>query len=251
VTQWETDGPPVQPKTARMPPNTRSLIEISPTVATTPPISRPQAILFDWDNTLVDSWATIHEALNFLMAAMEKPLWTIEETRERVRLSLREAFPRMFADRWQEARDIYLDRFRAIHLERLAALPGSIELLQGLSDEQVFLGVVSNKTGSLLRRETDHLGWSALFGSVVGAGDAPMDKPDAAPVRLALAKSGILPGEAVWFVGDNEIDMECARNSGCVPVLLGSRASEEALRACSPRLVFSDCPTLFRFVQGL
>jgi phosphoglycolate phosphatase len=214
-------------------------------------VSRPQAILFDWDNTLVDSWATIHEALNFLMAAMGKPLWTIEETRGRVRLSLREAFPRIFEERWEEARDIYLDRFRAIHLERLTALPGRAELLRKLADEQIFLGVVSNKTGSLLRREMDRLGWSALFGGVVGAGDAPVDKPDAAPVGLALAQSGIAPGEAVWLVGDTEIDMECARNSGCVPVLLGSGMSDEELGRCSPRLMFSDCPTLFRFVQAL
>ena len=27
-------------------------------------LPRPRAILFDWDNTLVDSWVTIHEALN-------------------------------------------------------------------------------------------------------------------------------------------------------------------------------------------
>jgi phosphoglycolate phosphatase len=26
-------------------------------------MQRPRAILFDWDNTLVDSWAVIHEAL--------------------------------------------------------------------------------------------------------------------------------------------------------------------------------------------
>jgi len=185
------------------------------------------------------------------MTAMERPLWTVEETRERVRLSLREAFPQIFAERWQEARDIYLGRFRAIHLERLTALPGRAELLQRLAEEGIFLGIVSNKTGSLLRRETDHLGWSALFGSVIGAGDAPIDKPDAAPVRLALAQSGIVPGEAVWFVGDTGIDMECARNSGCVPVLLGSGMSEEELAVCLPRLVFSDCPSLFRFVQGL
>ena len=35
------------------------------------PLKRPRAILFDWDNTLVDSWATIHEALNVVMTAME------------------------------------------------------------------------------------------------------------------------------------------------------------------------------------
>ena len=223
-----------------------SLMPVSP-----PRVSRPQAILFDWDNTLVDSWATIHEALNFLMAAMDKPLWTIKETRERVRLSLREAFPRIFGERWGEARNIYLDRFRAIHLERLTPLPGRAELLEGLSGEGIFLGVVSNKTGSLLRRETDHIGWSALFGSIVGAGDARLDKPDAAPVRLALRPSGIDPGATVWLVGDTAVDMECACNAGCVPVLLGSGMSQEELGVYPPRLMFSDCPTLFRFVQGL
>jgi len=68
------------------------------------PLRRPRAILFDWDNTLVDSWATIHEALNFLMRAMDKPEWSLAETRERVRLSLREAFPPLFGERWEEAR---------------------------------------------------------------------------------------------------------------------------------------------------
>jgi phosphoglycolate phosphatase len=214
-------------------------------------MSRPRAILFDWDNTLVDSWATIHEALNFLMAAMDRPLWTISETRERVRLSLRETFPRIFEERWEEARDIYLDRFRAIHLDRLTALPGRTELLERLADQGIYLGVVSNKTGALLRREADYIGWAALFGKVVGAGDALLDKPDAAPVLLALEPSGIDPGETVWFVGDNGIDMECARNSGCVSVLLGGGMSEEERAGCSPRLEFSDCSTLFRFVRGL
>jgi phosphoglycolate phosphatase len=224
---------------------------MNPVAASPARVSRPRAILFDWDNTLVDSWSTIHEALNFLMAAMDKPLWKIEETRGRVRLSLREAFPRIFEERWEEARDIYLARFREIHLERLTALPGRSDLLEGLFGEGIFLGVVSNKTGSLLRREMDHIGWSALFGSVVGAGDAAIDKPDAAPVRLALEPSGVSPSEAVWFVGDTGIDMVCARNSGCIPILLGNGMSEEEFAVCPPRLVFDDCPTLFRFIRDL
>ena len=229
----------------------RGIGEMSFTAVSPARVLRPKAILFDWDNTLVDSWATIHDALNFLMAAMDRPLWTIGQTRERVRLSLREAFPRIFGKRWEEAREIYLARFHAIHLERLTALPGRSELLERLSEEGIFLGVVSNKTGFLLRRETDHIGWTSRFGSVVGAGDAPLDKPDAAPVRLALEPSGIEPGETVWLVGDTGIDMECACNAACVPVLLGSGMSEEEFGVCPPRFMFSDCPTLFRFVQGL
>src|ERR1700757_2981937 len=171
-------------------------------------LARPQAILFDWDNTLVDSWATIHEALNAVMTEMGKPSWSLQQTKERVRLSLRESFPIHFGNRWEEARQIYLDAFRAIHLARLNPLPGRGELLQGLAAAGIFLAVVSNKTGALLRRETEELGWSGLFGSVVGAGDATADKPDAAPVVLALAASGIEPCEVVWLVGDTGVDME-------------------------------------------
>src|SRR5580658_3679065 len=109
-------------------------------------LRRPRAIIFDWDNTLVDSWGTIHDALNFLMVAMEKPLWTIEETREKVRLSLRDAFPAIFGDRWEEARQIYMDRFQAIHIERLTPLPEREAMLRTLTEAGIYLSLVSNKT---------------------------------------------------------------------------------------------------------
>lgn len=219
------------------------------------PIPRPRAILFDWDNTLVDSWATIHEALNFLMRAMDKPEWSLADTRERVRLSLRDAFPPIFGERWEEARDLYLGRFRAIHLDRLAALPGRDTMLQALAERDLFLGVVSNKTGELLRREVARLGWSGFFGSVVGAGDAAADKPAPEPVHLALLPSGVPAGNQVWFVGDTAIDMECAQNSGCVAVLLGNTAPPEELARefarFAPQLSYADGADLFRSLEGL
>lgn len=215
----------------------------------------PRAILFDWDNTLVDTWATIHEALNFLMRAMDRPEWSLAETREKVRLSLREAFPLHFGERWEEARDIYLERFRAIHLERLTPLPGRESMLRGLAGQGIYLGVVSNKTGELLRREVARLGWTDLFGSLIGAGDAPLDKPACEPVHLALVPSGVPAGDEVWFVGDTAVDMECAGNSGCVGVFLGnSEPAEEFAREFArfaPRLCFADEAGLFRSLEGL
>jgi phosphoglycolate phosphatase len=218
----------------------------------TPP---PRAILFDWDNTLVDSWATIHDALNFLMRKMDKPEWSMAETRERVRLSLRESFPLHFGERWEEAREIYLNRFRAIHLDRLEALPGREAMLRSIAGMGIFLGIVSNKTGPLLRREVERLGWSGFFGSVVGAGDAAADKPACEPVHLALSESGVRPGQEVWFVGDTAVDMECAENSGCVPVLLGDPAGPEEFSRefarFAPHLSFTDGVSLFRSLEGL
>ena len=216
-----------------------------------PKVNRPQAILFDWDNTLVDSWETIHEALNHVMAAMGKPQWSLAETRAQVRLSLSESFPRHFGERWQQARGIYLERFRAIHLNRLVALPGRADLLGALVRERIYLGVVSNKIGALLRREAEALGWAAYFGSIVGAGAAAADKPDPAPVELALEPSGLKAGAAVWFVGDTGIDMECAGKSGCVPVLLGGDPGSAELSQHVPHLVFSDMRELLGFIRGL
>jgi phosphoglycolate phosphatase len=215
------------------------------------PPRRPRAILFDWDNTLVDSWATIHEALNTAMAAMGKPLWSIDETRERVRLSLRQSFPLYFGDRWEEAQQIYLAAFNAIHLERLTALPGREQMLRALAGEGIYLGVVSNKTGAVLRREMQAIGWARLFGAVVGAGDANLDKPDPAPVVLALEPSGVAAGEHVWLVGDTAIDMQCATASGCLPVLLGRAPDDAEFSRCPPALSFAEGALLFRFLRGL
>ncbi|MHA1114191.1 MAG: HAD family hydrolase, partial [Alphaproteobacteria bacterium] len=185
----------------------------------TPPA--PRAILFDWDNTLVDSWPPIHAAMNVTLEAMGHPIWTLDETRSRVRRSLREAFPDMFGARWEAARDIFYDSFRDHHLATLSARPGAEEMLADIADAGIYLGVVSNKTGAYLRREAAHLGWARYFGRLVGATDAARDKPAVEPVELALGDSGVSPGSQVWFVGDTAIDMLCARNAGCFAVLVG------------------------------
>ena len=61
-------------------------------------LTRPRAAIFDWDNTLVDSWAIIHDAMNVTLEAMGHPKWSYDETRARVRRALREAFPDLFGD---------------------------------------------------------------------------------------------------------------------------------------------------------
>jgi phosphoglycolate phosphatase len=201
---------------------------------------------------LVDNWGTIHEALNATLAAMGHPTWSLEQTRRRVRQSLRDSFPRMFAERWRDAERIFYERFAESHLHALRALPGAAEMLRTLSRAGLYLGVVSNKNGGFLRREADHLGWTGYFGGLVGAADAAADKPAAAPVELALAGSGVPPGPEVWFVGDTEIDVECAHNAGCTAVLLHceptGRAPGDGTRAA---IRMGGCVDLRRYVAGL
>lgn len=212
----------------------------------------PRAVIFDWDNTLVDSWGCIQAAMNATLAAMGHPQWDLEETKRRVALSLRDSFPAMFGDAWQEARDVFYRSFAAIHLDHLKPLPGVVAMLGRLDELGVKMGVVSNKNGGFLREEAGALGWDKLFVRLVGATDAAEDKPSAAPVRLVLDSMGIDAGPAVWFIGDAAIDMQCAHNSGCVPILLREDPWRDGeFDHCRPRRHFGHCGEFIDLVHEL
>ena len=208
----------------------------------------PRAILFDWDNTLVESWGVIHEAMNLTLAAMGHPHWTREETETRVRASLRDSFPAMFGDRWRDAERVFYNSFAAIHLQHLRALPGAGAMLADLAGKGLYLGVISNKRGEYLRREANHLGWTAHFRALAGAGDAARDKPAIEHVKLALGDRAC--GADVWLVGDADIDLKCATSAGCTPVLMrpaAPRAGE--FPGHEPALYFPDCAGLLAYLR--
>lgn len=203
----------------------------------------PRAVVWDWDDTLVDGWSAITAGLNAAFSAFDMPEWTIAETRERVRRSLRDSFPDMFGAGWERARDIFYREVRARHLKVLRAVPGAGAMLR-----EAALGgpmaVVSNKQGPLLRAESDALGWTPLFRALVGAGDARGDKPDPAPLLVALAACGVRAGPDVWYVGDTALDMEAARRVGCRAVLIGDASHDLGAEAAGADSAFADADAL-------
>lgn len=207
----------------------------------------PRAILFDWDNTLVDTWPCIGKATNITLEAMGLAPWSDDEIRARVAGSLRDTFPKIYGDRWEEARDIYYKAFGEVHLAMLAGLPNAEDVLAISNRARLYLAVVSNKTGKYLRAEADHLGWAGYFKKIVGAQDAHRDKPDPAPVHLALSTGNIQPGPNVWFVGDAPIDVACGRAAGCTTVLVGPEPTSfegAGLRTGRADAYVSDCGAL-------
>ena len=216
-------------------------------------LRRPRALLFDWDNTLIDSWGAIHHALATTFRAMGQEPWSYEETVQRVRASTRDSFPVLFGARAEEAMAVFYRTFEADHLEKLRARAGAEEMLRALvADSGFYLAVVSNKKGYILRREVAHLGWAGLFSRLIGANDAARDKPAVEAVEMGLEGSGLQPGPAVWFVGDTDIDMQCAVNSGCIPILVRLHPPEEGeFGEAEPQVHFSDCTALLGTVQSM
>ena len=188
---------------------------------------KPRAVLFDWDDTIIDVWQTTLEARNIALSQMGVAPWTDEEARRRVGPSGRDLFKDLFGDRWQEADKIYLENFYRLTAPGVPVFPHAEDILKTLSGHGIYLAVVSNRNGPSLRSEAALLQFDRYFSKMVGAGDAKADKPHPEPVYMALQGSGIKAGADVWFIGDSPVDMRCAINAGCTPLLIETKPPPE------------------------
>lgn len=194
----------------------------------------PKAVIFDWDDTVVDNWPLSVEAFNAMMRHMGHDEWDAETQLRRRGASAKDLLSELFGSRWEDASKFFYDYFVPRSQESFRLHDNIEDLLQSLSDAGVYLAIVSNKRGPALRQDVERSGFGKYFSAIVGAGDAAADKPDPAPVLKALEGSGIAPGPDVWFLGDSHIDMICAINSGCTPVLIETKVPPEDLLTANP-----------------
>ncbi|MCQ2965774.1 MAG: HAD family hydrolase [Alphaproteobacteria bacterium] len=186
---------------------------------------KPDLILFDWDNTLLDTTPILYKSYCELRKYFNIPEYTMEEYQKMTGFSMRESFPNLFGEKWEEAKSIFLATYQKYHLEYLQIFPKTQELLEFCS-RFCKMGIVSNKTSLVLRKEIEVLGWDKYFVAIVGAGDAKKDKPAPDPVYLAIEKYGY-PVKTTWFVGDGDSDVKCAKSSGCCPVRISQKIKDE------------------------
>jgi phosphoglycolate phosphatase len=211
--------------------------------------SLPRAVIFDWDNTLVDSWGAISEAINFVRARYGLETWDREGILANCTRSARAAFPEWFGEKWEEAWHVYYDHFVKVRSQMgINKAHGAEELLEWLQDKEIPALVVSNKSGEHLRVEAEQLNWKRFFVAVVGAHDAPYDKPAREHADHALLLAGLENGSDIWFIGDSETDIACARNSECTPMLIGDQAYAEKLGV---EMFFQDCNAVMQYLKRL
>jgi phosphoglycolate phosphatase len=186
----------------------------------------PKTVIFDWDNTLVSSWNKLHAAISKTMVHFDMEPWTMNQVKARMHRSSREFFPAVFGDNWEKARELYYKKYNDSKDVKVTPLDHAANTLEMLKTLGLKMAIISNKTGPYLRLEIEALGWSKYFDSILGAYDLDEDKPSPKPVYHTLEKLGYEAGLHNWFVGDTIIDIECAFNSGCYPVLFGEQIEE-------------------------
>jgi len=203
-------------------------------------LKKPKGIIFDWDNTLADTWPLIQTAIDTTMTAMGKEPWGLEKVRDNVHKSMRESFPEIFGDDWVKAGEIYKKTYRSINLEKISLLPNALKLIDFINSQGILQFVVSNKIGTTLRAETKKIAIDRKFFSLVGAQDSDADKPSIKPVELALMGSNLdMKKDEIWFVGDTITDVDCANACGFTPIVYGyfSQGQETVSKTISAQVL--------------
>lgn len=209
-------------------------------------LQKPDAILFDWDGTLVDTVDVLLTGYNDVFTHFKMPLWDLETAKKNIRTSSRETFPVMFGDRADEAIEVYYHSVEKNHLNHLDKMKGVDEFLSMLKARNIPLGLISNKRDIYLKQEVEHLGWGHYFSAVVGAGRAAFDKPAPEVMDIALneMKLSAHPSE-LWYVGDTETDLEFATNYGCKKIFISHGfGTLEGAKKYAPDFVADSCESL-------
>jgi HAD superfamily hydrolase (TIGR01549 family) len=191
-------------------------------------------ILFDWDGTLADTLGAIYEANVTVMTGLELPFD-------------RDLYRRHFAPDWRVMYGrlgVPEDRLEEANARWWAALtdghtalfPGVREALERLVATGHPLAIVTAGRSDRVGAELRQLGLEPLFGAIVYGDDFPVQKPDPAPFRAALARLGLADRIASSrYVGDTPDDMRMAVAAGArgigIESVLGDAAELRAAGA--------------------
>lgn len=179
--------------------------------------TRPAAVLFDLDGTLVDTAPDMVSALNALLLERDLPPQPFGKARAFVSNGaaglLRLSYPEFETTRDRELHQ----RFLALYAERICLesclFPGMEELLARLEGAGVPWGVVTNKPGALTEALLKALDLRRRAACIVSGDTLPERKPHPRPVLHALETLGA-PAAESWYAGDAHRDIQSGRAAG-------------------------------------
>ena len=185
-------------------------------------------IVFDCDGTLLDTLTDLRNAVNYVLRAHDLPERSVPEVKAALGNGVAHLMRQSLPDSISEAEfNTYLDEFKAYYGEHLqdytAPYPGMLDVLDTLRTKGYKLAIVSNKIQegiTPLNKE--------YFGDrlPVAIGERPglQRKPAPDMVLQALKELGSTQNESI-YIGDSEVDVATAKNSGllCIGVTWGFR----------------------------
>lgn len=183
-----------------------------------------KGILFDWDNTLVESRSSLVAAINEVLSRYGLRDWEFEKQKRDPNLSFKDNFIHIFGDNADAAYNQYREVYLRIMPNMITLFPYVRKVLELFVQKNIPMFIVSNKERILLEKEKDILLSEYVFQNVVCGHEAAHDKPHPIQILYALkdfcAEDEVTP-EHFWMVGDSPMDSKAAIDAGVLPIRIG------------------------------
>jgi pyrophosphatase PpaX len=215
--------------------------------------SRPWALLFDLDGTLVDSIDLLLSAFRHTFHTHGASVPTDEEWIASIGTPLVNQLRSYESDegRVQAMIATYRAYQREHHDRLLREFEGARETLALLKARGHPTALVTSKMNDLAQRALEYAGMAGLLDVVVGYDSCALHKPDPEPVLVALRSLGYEPQHAI-FVGDSTHDIVSGNAAGVITVAaLWGPFSRAALERAAPTHMIAHIRELPALVERI
>ena len=189
-------------------------------------LKKPDAVLFDTDNTLYEYEPANKAALEASCKKAENLLRIDRKTfmffYKKARLEIKKQISMtasshsrlLYFQRMIELLDLRTQLLVALDLEQTfwrtflanaPLFPRVIETLSLLRQNNIPIGVVTDLTSHIQLRKLTYFGLEETFDAVVTSEEVGIDKPDKRNFELLYQKLKLTKDADVWMIGDNEV----------------------------------------------
>ena len=195
-----------------------------------------KGIIFDLDGTLADTLSDIAGSMNRVLKHHKYPIHPVENYKILVGRGLDNLVtqamppsarqPLILAECLAEM----IEDYSSNCVVNTCLYNGIKEMLQELTDRNMKLAIISNKTEPLTHKIVAYLLGDFNFVKIIGARPGFPKKPDPAGAWFISDQMDIPSGNLI-YMGDSDVDMITATRAGMYPagVLWGFRTREELL----------------------
>ena len=185
-------------------------------------LSRPKAVLFDLDGTLIDSAPDLGAAADKMrtdrgLPSLEYALYRpVAGSGARGMLHVAFGMTEAHAD-YEDFKNEFLNNYQQAMTVKTTVFSGVTDMLAALQALGLRWGVVTNKSQRFTIPLSQQMDLFKTAGAVVSGDTTPHAKPHPAPLFEAARLLGLPPGDC-WYVGDDERDIVAGKAAGMVTV---------------------------------
>lgn len=220
-------------------------------------ITTPELVLLDLDGTLVDSIPDLARCLNLALSDLGLPQRELDSIRNWVGNGLDKLVHRALTDNMDaeadaaqhaQVKQVFMDYYHAEPCKLSDCYPGVREGLALLEENNIRMGVVTNKNEEFVAPILETLGIDRHMSIIIGGNTLAERKPHPLPLLHAAEAFGTKPTSAL-MVGDSVSDVKAARAADfqIVCVSYGYNHGQD-IRTTNPDAVIdslAELPTLF------